>query len=46
MSWEKQATTTIRLCAGSGLDGNLYEFELDPRDLFTALERDRLFAVS
>lgn len=41
-SWEKRTETTIRLHVRSGLQGSLQEVELDPRDLFRALERDRL----
>lgn len=41
-SWEKKTKTTIRLHMLSGLQGSLHEVELDPRDLFRALERDRL----
>lgn len=43
-SWEKKTKTTIRLHMSSGLQGSLHEVALDPRDLFNALERDRLFA--
>lgn len=41
-TWEKKTQTTIRLNLLSGLQGSLHEIELDPRDLFRALERDRL----
>jgi len=39
--WKKKTVTIIRLCTKSGLEGGLREFELDPRELFWALERDR-----
>ena len=42
LSWEKKTKTTIRLHMLSGLQGGLHEVELDPRDLFRALESDRL----
>lgn len=41
-SWEKKTKTIIRLHMLSGLQGSLHEVELDPRDLFRALESDRL----
>lgn len=44
-SWETRTRTKIRLCTGAGLDGGLHEYELDPRDLFQALERDRLLVA-
>jgi hypothetical protein len=44
-SWEKKTETTIRLHMNSGLEGSLQEFNLDPRDLFEALQRDRLFVA-
>jgi len=30
----------------SGLEGRLHDYELDPRDLFGALERDRMLAAA
>lgn len=45
-SWEKKTETTIRLHMLSGLKGSLHEVELNPRDLFNALERDRLFVAA
>jgi hypothetical protein len=40
--WEKKTVTTIRLHVLSGLKGSLHEVELDPREIFQALQRDRL----
>lgn len=45
-SWEKKTETTIRICVESGLEGRLHEFELDPRDVFKALQRDRLIGAT
>lgn len=41
-SLEKKTKTMIRLHMLSGLQGGLREVELDPRDFFRVLERDRL----
>lgn len=40
-SFEKRTQTTIRLHMLSGLQGCILEAEIDPRDLFAAMERDR-----
>jgi hypothetical protein len=45
-AWEKKTQTTIWLHVKSGLAGSLHEWNLDPRDLFEALERDRLFVAA
>lgn len=45
-SWETEARTMIRVAHGFGLDGGLFKFEVCPRDLFAAMERDRLHVVS
>ncbi len=45
-SWKKTTKTTIRLHIRSGLEGRLQECELDPRDLFSALEKDRMLAAA
>lgn len=41
-SMEKRTRTTIRLHMLSGLQGSLLDAEIDPRELFGAMERDRL----
>lgn len=45
-SWERKTRTTIRVHAKYGLEGSLHEYDLDPRDIFEALERDKLCAVA
>lgn len=44
-SRETRTRTKIRIWTGSGLEGSLHEYEADPRDLFQALERDRLLVA-
>jgi hypothetical protein len=41
-SWETRTKTKIRICTKAGLEGRLHEIVLNPRDLFAALQRDRL----
>ena len=45
-SWETRARTLIRVADRFGLDGGLFNFEVCPRDLFAAMERDRSPVVS
>lgn len=45
-AWKKTTKTTIRLHTMSGLEGRLHDYELDPRDLFSAMERDRMLAAA
>lgn len=41
LSWNKATAMTIRLHLRDGLDGGVYDFELDQRDLVAAMEGDR-----
>ncbi len=45
-SWKKKTKTTIRVNVRSGLVGRMYDYEVDPRDIFAALEKDKLSIVN
>lgn len=44
--WETKTITTIRIGMNAGLDGSLHKYAVDPRNLFGAMERDRLSIAS